>query len=186
MNLSAWILKQMGWTARYTVTQPSKSVICVAPHTSNWDFIIGKLCYSAMKKEKASFLIKKSWFVFPIGYLMGALGGVPVDRTRRTSITDQMAKEFEKRAYFHLAVTPEGTRKPVKKWKMGFYHIALKANVPIELAYIDYEKKEMGIVELYRPTGDLKVDLLHIYNFYKQYARAKKPQNFVIPSFSAD
>jgi len=56
-----------------------------------------------------------------------------------------MVEEFEKRKSFHLAITPEGTRGLVSKWKMGFYHIALKANVPIQLAYIDYGKKELGI-----------------------------------------
>lgn len=181
MNLSGRILKLMGWSYAYTVEEPPKSIICVAPHTSNWDFIIGKLFYSAIKTRKSSFLIKKSWFVFPIGYFMRAVGGVPVDRSRRMSITDQMAKEFEQREFFHLAITPEGTRKAVKRWKLGFYHIALKAGVPIQLAYIDYKQKKMGITELYYPTGDMSVDLQYIYDFYRKYAVPQKPANFIIP-----
>jgi len=77
-KLSKWILKIAGWKAFVTVAEPQKSIICVAPHTSNWDFLFGKLFYLALGRE-ASFLIKKSWFFFPMGYLFRAMGGVPVD-----------------------------------------------------------------------------------------------------------
>lgn len=175
-KLSKWILKIAGWKAFVTVAEPQKSIICVAPHTSNWDFLIGKLSYLALGRE-ASFLIKKSWFFFPMGYLFHAMGGVPVDRSKRTSVTQQMAEEFGKRESFHLAITPEGTRGLVSKWKMGFYHIALKANVPIQLAYIDYVKKELGIKEVFYPTGDEKADLEKIQAYYKD-VHAKFPEKF--------
>ena len=122
--------------------------------------------------------MKKSWFFFPLGWFLRSLGGVAVDRSKRTSITDQMAEEFNKRETFHLAITPEGTRNPVKKWKMGFYHIALKANVPIQLVYIDYEKKEMGLTEILYPTGDEKADMAKIHAFYKD-VKGKSPANFI-------
>ncbi len=175
-KLSKWILKMAGWRAIVTVAEPQKSIICVAPHTSNWDFLIGKLSYLALGRE-ASFLIKKSWFFFPMGYLFRAMGGVPVDRSKRTSVTLQMAEEFGKRESFHLAITPEGTRGLVSKWKMGFYHIALKANVPIQLAYIDYVKKELGIKKVFYPTGDEKADLEKIQEYYKD-VHAKFPEKF--------
>jgi len=175
-KLSKWILKIAGWKAFVTVAEPQKSIICVAPHTSNWDFLIGKLSYLALGRE-ASFLIKKSWFFFPMGYLFRAMGGVPVDRSKRTSVTQQMAEEFGKRESFHLAITPEGTRGLVSKWKMGFYHIALKANVPIQLAYIDYVKKELGIKEVFYPTGDEKADLEKIQAYYKD-VHARFPEKF--------
>lgn len=95
------------------------------------------------------------------------MGGIPVDRSKRTSVTDQVADEFNKREFFHVAITPEGTRSLVKKWKMGFYYIAMKANVPIQLAYIDYAKKEMGITAIFYPTGDEENDLTKIQEFYK-------------------
>lgn len=175
-KLSKWILKIAGWKAFVTVAEPQKSIICVAPHTSNWDFLIGKLSYLALGRE-ASFLIKKSWFFFPMGYLFRAMGGVPVDRSKRTSVTQQMAEEFGKRESFHLAITPEGTRGLVSKWKMGFYHIALKANVPIQLAYIDYVKKELGIKKVFYPTGDEKADLEKIQAYYKD-VHARFPEKF--------
>lgn len=177
-KLSLWILKTAGWKPSLTTEEPQKSVICVAPHTSNWDFIIGKLSYWAAGRE-TNFLMKKSWFFFPLGNMLRAMGGVPVDRSKRTSVTQQMAEEFKNRESFHLGITPEGTRGLVKKWKMGFYHIAIKANVPIEIAYIDYGKKEMGIKAVYYPTGNEAEDMAAIKAFYKDVT-ARFPERFSI------
>ena len=182
-KLSKWILKTAGWKAYVTLEEPKKSVICVAPHTSNWDFPIGELSYWALGR-KSSFLIKKSWFIFPLNYIFTALGGVPVDRSKRNSVTKQMVEEFNKREYFHLAITPEGTRGLVSKWKMGFYHIAVSANVPIQLAYFDYAKKEMGIKAVFYPTGDEKADLQKIQSYYKD-VKGKFPEKFSISSNSS-
>ena len=179
MNLSRWILKLAGWKSVYQVEEPAKSVICVAPHTSNWDFIIGKLYYWSLNK-KAGFLMKKSWFFFPMGYLFRAMGGIPIDRSKRTSVTQQMVEEFNRRSVFHLAITPEGTRKPNPDWKKGFYYIAKGAGVPIQLAYLDFGKREMGITEVFHPTDDEEADFKHIFNYYKG-VEAKKPENFLIP-----
>jgi len=178
-KFSKWVLKTTGWKTVVTVEEPPKSVVCVAPHTSNWDFIMGELYYWSLGRN-ASFLMKKSWFFFPLGNLLRNMGGVPVNRSKRTSVTEQMAEEFEKRETFHLAVTPEGTRSLVKKWKMGFYHIAVNAGVPIELAYFDYAKKELGITSVFYPTGDEKADLEKIQAYYKNVS-AKNPKNFYIP-----
>ncbi|MDD3321072.1 MAG: lysophospholipid acyltransferase family protein [Paludibacter sp.] len=165
-KFSTWILKLAGWKAVIEVDEPAKSVICIAPHTSNWDFLIGKLFYWSLNR-KSAFLMKKSWFFFPLGTLFRNMGGIPIDRSKRTSVTDQLAAEFTKYDKFHIGITPEGTRSRVKKWKMGFYHIAVKAHVPIQLAYIDYLNKEMGIKEVFYPTGDENVDLEKIQAFYK-------------------
>ncbi len=175
-KLSKWILNISGWKAFSTVDEPSKSVICVAPHTSNWDFLIGELSYWSIGR-KSSFLMKKSWFIFPLKYLLSALGGVAVDRSKSNSITQQMVEEFEKREYFHLAITPEGTRSLVTNWKMGFYYIALNAKIPIQLAYIDYAKKELAIKELFYPTGDEAKDFAHIQDYYKDI-QARFPEKF--------
>ncbi len=175
-KLSRWILRSVGWKIVLTVEEPQKSVVCVAPHTSNWDFIIGQLSYWSENRQ-SSFLMKKSWFFFPLGNILTKIGGIPVDRSKKTSVTDQMAIEFKKREIFHLGITPEGTRSKRTKWKMGFYHIAMKANVPIQLAYIDYKKKEMGIKEVFTPTGNEEADLKHIREYYKD-VHAKHPENF--------
>lgn len=175
-KICKWILKISGWKVVVTTEEPKKSIICVAPHTSNWDFIMGELYYTAMGR-KSSFLMKKSWFFFPLGNLLRALGGVPIDRSKRTTVTDQMAEEFKRHDTLHLAITPEGTRGFVKKWKMGFYYIATKANVPIQLAYFDYAKKELGITEIMYPSGDESADFAKIKEYYKD-VQAKFPEKF--------
>lgn len=119
MNCSARLLKNFGWKTVYSVTSPAKSVICVAPHTSNWDFILGKL-FACSVGLNAGFLMKKSWFVFPLGYVFRAMGGVPIDRSKRMSVTQQMTEQFSMQEKLHLAITPEGTRKPNPDWKKDF------------------------------------------------------------------
>ena len=173
-----WALKMAGWRYVTTVPEPPKSVICVAPHTSNWDFILGKLYYWAEGRD-ASFLMKKSWFFFPVGNVLRRMGGVPVDRSHKSSVTRQVVDMFLTREHFHIAITPEGTRKRVKRWKMGFYHIAMQANVPIQLAYIDYGKKELGITGLFQPTGNEASDLKQIQSFY-QGVTARYPEQFYL------
>ena len=116
-----------------------------------------------------------------MNYIMDSMGGVPVDRTKRTSVTQQMIEEFNRREKFHLAITPEGTRKRNPRWKLGFYHIATGANVPIQLIYVHYKNKEVGIKEIFYPTGDEKADLQHIYDYFRQYAGPKIEENFAIP-----
>lgn len=176
--LSKAFLKMAGWRLGSTegVDLP-KCVICVAPHTSNWDFLIGKFFYASMGCT-AGFLIKKEWFFFPLNILFKALGGVPIDRNKRTSVTEQMVEEFDSRPLFQLAITPEGTRKRTEEWKKGFYYIALAAKVPILLAYFDYVKKEVGIKTVFYPTGDADVDIKEVRSWYKG-VKGRNPQNFV-------
>ncbi|MDD4432705.1 1-acyl-sn-glycerol-3-phosphate acyltransferase [Macellibacteroides fermentans] len=175
--LSKFLLNLAGWKLGPVGEDVPKCVVCVAPHTSNWDFIIGKLFYSALDRD-AGFLIKKDWFFFPFNLFFSWLGGVPVDRDKRTSVTDQMVEEFAKRDSFHLGITPEGTRKKVTEWKKGFYFIALKANVPIVLAYLDYGKKEAGVKTVFYPTGDFEKDIETIRSYYKG-VQGRNAENFV-------
>lgn len=153
-----------------------KCVICVAPHTSNWDFVIGKLMYTSLGLT-AGFLMKKAWFFFPLGLMFKSMGGIPIDRGRHTSMTDQVAEMFHSRDRFQVAITPEGTRKKVDEWKRGFYYIALKAQVPILLAYFDYAKKEVGILKVFQPTGDAERDIAEIRSYYKDI-KGCHPENF--------
>jgi 1-acyl-sn-glycerol-3-phosphate acyltransferase len=161
------ILHISGWKTIRTTPIVPKSVICLAPHTSNWDFILAKLYYSSFESTRPRFLMKKEWFVFPVGLVLKAMGGIPVDRSKHTSITKQVVEEFKKHKVFHIGITPEGTRKAVNSWRKGFYHIAIGAGVPIQLAYLDYAKKEAGITKIFHPTGDEQADMKEIHDFYK-------------------
>ena len=106
----------LGWKTNVTVPNYDKCVICAAPHTTNMDLFIGKLFYGAIGR-KTSFMMKKEWFFFPLGILFKAVGGIPVNRGRKSSLVEQMAEVFAKRPKFHLAITPEGTRKRNPNWK---------------------------------------------------------------------
>ena len=102
-----------------------------------------------------------------------------MERTKNNSMTEVLAAEFEKHDKIQLAITPEGTRKPVKEWKKGFYFIALKANVPILLIGLDYGKKEAVMLDLFYPSGDHESDIVNIKSYYKDI-KGRHPENFIL------
>ena len=170
--------KLLGWKTNVTVPNYDKCVICAAPHTTNWDLFIGKLFYGAIGR-KTSFMMKKEWFFFPLGVIFKAVGGIPVYRGKRNSLVDQMTERFAASQKFNLAITPEGTRKANPHWKKGFYYIALKAQVPILLIGIDYEKKTITATKEIIPSGDIDKDMQEIKLYFKDF-KGKKPENFAI------
>ncbi len=175
-SICKFIIKLIGWKIVGETNLPDKSVICVAPHTSNWDLLLGLIVYKSMGR-KASFLIKKDWFFFPMNIIFKALGGIPVDRSKKTSLTEQMAEVYAKRNYFELAITPEATRKLNTEWKKGFYFIAMAANVPIVITAMDYGKKEVDFKAVFHPTGDVDADIIEIKSYYKDVT-ARHPEYF--------
>lgn len=166
-KLANAVLKMCGWKVSKNVEFPEKCVICIAPHTSNWDFFFGVVGYAALGGKGKQFMIKKEWFFFPLNLFFKALGGIPIDRKKRTSITDQMVEVCNNNDHFHLGITPEATRKANPNWKMGFYYIAKKANIPIAIVYLDYKKKEGCLKALYTPTDDAEKDLENIKAMYE-------------------
>ncbi len=176
--LSQKILSMFGWSVLLKVPKVNKSVICVAPHTSNWDFIVGKLGYTSLGLT-AHFMIKKEWFIFPFNLFFNKIGGIPVERSRKTNLIDQLVEIYNTRDVFNVAITPEATRSRNENWKMGFYYIAKRANVPIQLAYMDFEKKVLCLAELFYPTNDERKDFEYINNFYKDI-KGRNPQNFAL------
>jgi len=164
------ILKLMGW--RIHEQQPDgvrKAVMCVAPHTSNWDFVIGKIAFGYYGIP-TKFLIKKELFFFPLGILLRRLGGIPVDRKKKTNLTDQAVEYFNQYDDIFLVFTPEGTREYNPEWKKGFYHIAERAGVPIYLGFIDYKNKTGGFDGKFEPTGDVDGDILEIKRRLVKYS----------------
>ena len=137
----------------------------MAPHTSNWDFILGKIGYASTNR-KTHFLMKEAWFFFPLGIFFKAIGGIPVPKKKGSELTQIIINKFNNTERINLAVTPEGTRSLVENWRKGFLYIAAGAKVPIILAYIDYAKKEMALAETFYPSGDVEADIAYIKKFY--------------------
>ena len=172
------LFKCMGWSEQVSIPHRDKCIICVAPHTSNWDFIIGQLYYRSLGRT-AGFLMKKEWFFWPLGILFRKMGGIPVHRSKKTSMTDTLAERIKEMERFELAVTPEGTRSKVTTWKRGFYFIALKAGIPIQLYDLDYKNKVIRCTKELMPTGDVEADMREIMEYYKN-SNAKYPEKFAI------
>ncbi len=175
------LFRLTGWKIRCNVKLPDKCVICVAPHTSNLDFILGILAYRSMGR-KANFLMKSFWFFFPLKYVLKALGGIPVVRKgAHGSLTSSVIDSFDHSDYLNLAVTPEGTRSATSKWKTGFLVIAREAKVPIILAALNFPDKGIEFMEEYRPGPDIEKDMEEIKRFYSDKAAfARKPDQFRI------
>lgn len=181
MNIWGLILKMTGWKVSITAPFHDKCVICVAPHTSNWDFILGLFAYHSLGR-KAKFLMKEFWFFFPLKYLLKALGGIPVPSKKTgKSVTQTVVEQFEKNKYLNLAVTPEGTRSLQSKWRTGFLYIAYDAKVPIQLGIIDYKRKEVIIHDEFTPTGNIEEDMKFVKDFYADKSdTAKYPEKFTV------
>ena len=173
--ISKKLLSLFKWELDTSIELPKKCVVCIAPHTSNWDFIVGILFKYATNLQ-ASFFMKKEWFRFPLSIIMKLLGGIPIDRSKKNNVTDIIAEEFNKRDSLIIGLTPEGTRSLNYEWKKGFYYIAQKANVPIVLAYIDFKKKKVGYNKLLIPTN-YEDDIIIIKKYYSNI-NAKYPEKF--------
>lgn len=180
MNTGFWkgLLRLAGWNVDITAPRRDKCVICVAPHTSNLDFILGLAAYRSLGR-KANFLMKEFWFFFPLKYLLRALGGIPVPARKGSDLTSAIVERFNKADYMNLAVTPEGTRSYREEWRKGFLYIAYGAGVPLQLGIIDYTHKEVIIRDEYTPTGDIATDMDFIRKYYDRYASsARYPEKF--------
>jgi 1-acyl-sn-glycerol-3-phosphate acyltransferase len=153
-----------------------KSVMIAAPHTSNWDILYARSAFY-LYRIPVKFLIKDTWFFFPMNFIITWFGGLPVNRSKKNSLVDQLAKKFNETDKLVILVPPEGTRSKVEKWKTGFYHTANQANVPVSMGYLDYKKKEAGIAGLFYPTGDIEKDMPKIQGYYKNVS-AKFPENY--------
>ncbi|MBE6318132.1 MAG: acyltransferase [Bacteroidales bacterium] len=176
--LAKLILRIAGWHVSITAPDYPKCIICVAPHTSNWDFILGKLAYLSVGRD-AGFLMKESWFFPPLGYILKGMGGIPVSRKKNASLVDIIISKFNSTDNLCIAITPEGTRKKVSEWRTGLLHIAYNAKVPILLGKFDFKNKSIYVDKQLEYTNDIKTDMMRIKDFYKD-ASACYPDKFSI------
>lgn len=164
--ISKTIFKLIGWRVDVTLPSVKKFVLIGAHHTSNWDFPLTILVFWTLKL-KIHWVGKVQLFRGPLRYLFTALGGIPVDRSAANGFIEQIAERFNHSEEMILAIAPEGTRKKTDYWKTGFYYIALKANVPICLGYIDYANRTIGFAQMLVPSGDIEKDFEQIKLFYQ-------------------
>jgi len=170
-RLVKWVLLALyrwkGWTLVSVAPVPRRCVILGVPHTSNWDFVF----FLGATHEVGiapNFMGKHSLFKWPMTRFMYDMGGISVDRTAKgKNYVDQVVAEFERREDLPLVIAPEGTRGAIKGWRSGFYHIALKAGVPIVPAWVDNATMLGGIGEGIMPTGDYAADLGKLLEFYR-------------------
>jgi len=162
---STLYLRVTGWKLSGNVPDVHSFVMIAAPHTSNWDLPMTLALVFAFRL-KVYFLAKHTLFRVPFGVFLRWLGGLPVDRSKANNFVEQAVELFSDREDLILLVPPEGTRKRVRFWKSGFYHIACGAQVPIVLGFIDFKRKVAGFGGTYVPSGNYDADLLEIQSFY--------------------
>ncbi|MCE9687899.1 lysophospholipid acyltransferase family protein [Shewanella sp. AS16] len=174
-----WLMRITGWRIQGQLPDRRQYLIIVGPHTSNWDFIVGVMARGALG-TRIHFLGKHQLFIPPWGWFFRAIGGSPVDRRRNNNLVDAAIELFADQPDYKLALAPEGTRSPVKRWKTGFYHIAVKANVAIVPVGLDFKHKAVILSEPLLPSGDMARDMEQILGFYRSVP-GRHPK--VIPDF---
>jgi 1-acyl-sn-glycerol-3-phosphate acyltransferase len=169
-GLSVAILKLAGWKVQGSLPPGcAKSVFIAAPHTSNWDLPFTLMVAFSLRLH-IYWMGKTQIFKPPFKGLMMWLGGIPVQRDKANNLVEASAQAIrDADGPLQLVVPPEGTRSKTRYWKTGFYYIAVSAQVPIVLAYMDYEKKVSGLGPVFQPSGDIEADMVKIKAFYAQF-----------------
>ncbi len=160
------ILRLGRWEAVGGKLDVPKAVLIAYPHTSNWDGLWA-LTYKVAVGLDLRFFGKHTLFWFPLGTLLRALGGIPLDRSTPGSAVDKAVKALVENDSFYFALAPEGTRRYRPFWKTGFYRIAERANVPVVLCFMDYNHRRIGTGPVFEITGDREADMKRIAEFYE-------------------
>ena len=163
--VSRALLGASGWTIEGEFPERAKMVAIVAPHTSNWDFIVGILAVFAIG-IRVRFLAKHTLFKGPLGWFMRWCGGMPVNREAPQGLVPQAVEAIAKSPAMVLAITPAGTRSSTRAWKSGFYHIAVAARVPIFPVAFDGPRRAIRFLPAFEPSGDYEADLPRLLALY--------------------
>ena len=151
-------LALLGWRFEGHVPNVPRAVVIVAPHTSNWDFVVGIAAMLALGLD-ARWIGKDTLFRPPFGPLLRWLGGTPVDRDAPEGVVEEVVRRLQRADRLFLALSPEGTRRKVERWKTGFHRIARHAGVPIWPVAFDYRRKAVVLMPPFMPTDDLEADV---------------------------
>ncbi len=172
------MLKAAGWRIEGALPALDKFVVIGAHHTSNWDFMLF-LAAKFVLRLNARWFAKHTLFRRPFGGLLRRWGGIPIRRHLKLNTVDQAVQAFRDSREMMLIISPEGTRKKVERWKMGFYHIARGAGVPVVLAALDYGNRRIVIGEPFWPSGDEAADLGRMLAFYRPFVPRKPAYAFL-------
>ena len=165
-TLARGLLALFGWRVDGEFPDRPKMVAIVAPHTSNWDFIVGILVVFALGL-RVRFLGKHTLFNPWLGWLMRWLGGTPVIRDTPQGAVADAAEMIAREERILLGIAPEGTRRRGTSWRSGFYNIALAAKVPIVPAAFDYGRRSLRLFPVFEPTGNYEADLARLQALYE-------------------
>lgn len=178
-RLARALLASFGWRVEFDGLPGPKGILIVYPHTSNWDFVLGLLAKWAVGLP-IRWVGKESLFRGTTGATLGRLlrawGGAPVDRHAASGAVEQLARRMQSEDWFWLGLAPEGTRRRRHYLRSGFYHLALRLDVPVGLAYIDYARRSIGVRRFVRMSGDEERDLALLRAYYADKT-ALRPRN---------
>ena len=149
------IFRVMGWRIEGEFPNRDKAIVALVPHSSNIDFFL-TIAFIWATGMRASFLIKHTVFWYPLGNIIRALGGIPVDRTQQNGLIRDVTKQFREKSKWVLGITPSGTRKPVKEWKDGIARIAASAQVPIVPAVMNYRTRTVHFAPLIEGVTEVR------------------------------
>ena len=155
------VLRLMGWRVTGEIPDLPKFVVAVAPHTSNWDFVVGAAAMFALDLE-LTFIGKDTLFGWPLGGVLRWMGGVPVDRSAPHGVVGETIAAINGAEKRVIAIAPQGTRKPVPRFKSGFLHIARGAGVPVLCASLDYAARCVRFGPMFTPGADVDADLARV------------------------
>lgn len=171
--LGLTLLRLGGWRMAGAFPDIPKLVLIGAPHSSNWDGIWGLAAKLALGLD-IKILGKDSLFKVPVmGFLLHRLGVIPVDRSAAHGVVEQSAVMIRRADKFWYGLAPEGTRKPVERWKTGFWKIAKAADVPVLPAYFHYGDKVIGIGPPFQLGDDMAADIARIREWYRGVSKGK-------------
>jgi len=177
-GLGRLVLRGLGWRIEGEMPDLPRCVAIVAPHTSNWDFLVAFGALLALGL-RGRFLGKDTLFRPPLGFLLGWAGGLPVDRARPEGVVEQAVAALRGEAFF-LGLAPEGTRRRVDRFKTGFHRIAAGAGVPVWPVSIDHRARVLGFHAPLWPTADLEADLARLQSHFDA-AMARYPAEYGVP-----
>jgi len=177
-TISGRVLEKLGWKIKGDFPDIKKSIIIFAPHTAHIDALYGKLGITELGINY-KFLSKKELFFFPMNLLMKKFGSIAVRGVKNQNAIYQVVDLFNNTDELHIVISPEGWIKKVSDWNKGFYYMALKAKVPIVVAYLDYKKKEMGVKGVIYDVEDYNSVITQINSLYNGVS-GKRPEQFVL------